>query len=147
MTTRIARLLPSRLPAPLAAALVAASLAACQSVPPPPAPAVAPPPSVSLIDAGFVARKPTTSKQMAKFGALPPNKMVKHVVKGKVSYLYADPDGCGCVYVGDQAAYGNYSGMQNTMLVMTQQQLGADDQLAPGLSPTNIEDLGSWAPF
>ena len=38
-------------------------------------------------------------------------------------------------------------GMQNTMDIMTQQMPGSIDQIDPGLSPDNIDDLGTWAPL
>jgi hypothetical protein len=100
-----------------------------------------------LLDAGFVAKRPTNEAQAASFASLPANTMVKQTRKGKVSYLYADPDGCGCVYVGDKAALGRYKGMQNTTDLMTQQMPGSLDQLDPGLAPDNIDDLGTWAPL
>jgi hypothetical protein len=132
-------------------AIGAIVLAGCQSAsgpsPVPQAQVAAVGPNQQLLDAGFVTRKATSDKQNATLAGLPPNKMVKQTVKGKVNYVYADPAGCGCVYVGSPKAYKSWKGMQNTMLVMDQQQLGADDQIDPGLSMNNIEDLGAWEPL
>ena len=127
---------------------IALALAACQSAAPPSATqAPARPGNPMLVDAGFVPKRPTNEAQSNSFARLPANTMVKQTRNGKVTYLYADPDGCGCVYVGDKAALGRYKGMQNTTDLMTQQMPGSLDQLDPGLAPDNIEDLGTWAPL
>jgi hypothetical protein len=125
----------------------ALTLAACQTAAPPPAQAPVASANQPLIDAGFVAKRPTNEAQANYFASLPANAMVRQTKKGKVSYLYADPNGCGCVYVGDKAALGRYKGMQNTMDIMTQQMPGSVDQIDPGLAPDNIDDLGTWAPL
>ena len=121
------------------------ALAACQTASPPPPAAV--PGNKMLIKAGFTPRKATSSSQAATLGSLPPNVMVKQTVKGKVNYLYADPAGCNCVYVGDRAAFQNYKGMRNTMSEMNQDEPGALDPMAPGLAAGSIDDLGTWAPL
>lgn len=128
--------------------VLSVALAACQTAAPPQSGAVPPRPgNPMLIDAGFVPKRPTSAAQANVFAKLPPNTMVKQTRKGQVSYFYADPDGCGCVYVGDKAALGRYKGMQNTTDLMTGQMPGELDQLDPGLAPDNIEDLGTWAPL
>ncbi len=136
-----------RTPALIAAGALAVALAGCQTAAPPPGQPAVPAGNPMLLDAGFVAKRPTNEAQAASFASLPANTMVKQTRKGKVSYLYADPDGCGCVYVGDKAALGRYKGMQNTTDLMTQQMPGSLDQLDPGLAPDNIDDLGTWAPL
>ena len=97
-----------------------------------------------LLNAGFTAKKPTTSQQIATFNAIPPNTMVRQTIGNKVSYVVSDPTGCGCIYVGGRAAFDNYKAMQNTMQAMTQP--GPIEQ-ASGLGPDAIDDLGTWAPL
>lgn len=61
-----------------------------------------------LAAAGFTLLPANTSKRQAMLKRLPPNKFVKSVHGNKVTYVYADPVGCNCLYVGSQQAYGQY---------------------------------------
>lgn len=61
-----------------------------------------------LTAAGFTARPANTPERVASLRGLPPNKVVQQTRGGTVSYVYADPLVCACLYVGDQAAFGRY---------------------------------------
>ncbi len=61
-----------------------------------------------LAAAGFTARPANTLERVASLRSLPPNKVMQQTRGGTVSYVYADPLVCACLYVGDQAAYGRY---------------------------------------
>jgi hypothetical protein len=73
-------------------------------------PAIAQPAATNnmLTAAGFVVKYPDTPEKQEIFNSLPPNRLVKRGRNGKVYYVYADPGGCGCVYVGSPNAYANY---------------------------------------
>ncbi|MGB7835501.1 MAG: hypothetical protein WBL84_25180, partial [Xanthobacteraceae bacterium] len=62
-------------------------------------------PNNMLTAAGFVAKYPDTPEKQEIFNSLPPNRLVKRGRNGKVYYVYADPGGCGCAYVGSPNAY------------------------------------------
>ena len=62
----------------------------------------------ALTGAGFVVRYPDTPEKQEIFNLLPPNRLVKRRRDGKLYYVYADPGGCGCAYVGSPRAYANY---------------------------------------
>lgn len=62
-----------------------------------------------LAAAGFTAQPANTPERLASLHALPPNKVVQQDHDGSVRYVYADPLICGCLYLGDQAAYGRYN--------------------------------------
>jgi len=69
-----------------------------------------------LTSAGFkvqLANDPTTKKLMT---SLPSHQFVVHVVSGAQRYLYADPNVCVCVYVGDGDAYHSYRDMMTSHL-------------------------------
>jgi hypothetical protein len=69
-----------------------------------------------LTSSGFrvqIASDPTTKKLMT---SLPSHQFVVHDVAGSPRYLYADPNVCGCVYVGDGEAYRSYRGMMTNHL-------------------------------
>jgi len=61
-----------------------------------------------LAAAGFIVRPANTPARVASLRSLPPNRLVQQTRGGTVSYVYADPLVCACLYVGDQAAYGRY---------------------------------------
>ena len=66
-----------------------------------------------LTAAGFQTRPADTPAQQAQLRSLPPLKLVAERLPGKtgssgIGYVYADPNGCKCVYVGNAAAYQAY---------------------------------------
>ena len=87
-------------------------------------------PNNMLTAAGFVAKYPDTPEKQEIFNSLPPNRLVKRGRNGKVYYVYADPGGCGCAYVGSPNAYANYrnGGFRDVFGV----EFGGADGLQPG---------------
>jgi len=61
-----------------------------------------------LSSAGFKPTPPSTPAQQASLKSLPPHKLVQITRKGKAVWVYSDPTICGCLYVGNQAAYNAY---------------------------------------
>ncbi len=61
-----------------------------------------------LASAGFVPRAADTPRRKELLRTLPPNIFVSKVHEGKQIYIFADPLVCGCLYVGDSAAYARY---------------------------------------
>jgi len=61
-----------------------------------------------LSAAGFNVLPASTPERVASLRSLPPNTVMQRQHGGSVSYVYADPLVCACLYVGDQAAYGRY---------------------------------------
>ena len=86
-----------------AAALLAASgaLAGCVTV-------GAPEKEGQLAAAGFTRLQADTPERMAKLRALPQNTIVYAQRKKGNAYIYADAAGCGCMFVGNDAAYQQY---------------------------------------
>jgi hypothetical protein len=64
-------------------------------------------PNNMLTAAGFVVKYPDTPEKREIFNSLPPNRLVRRRRNGKIYYVYADPGGCGCAYVGSPNAYAN----------------------------------------
>jgi hypothetical protein len=66
-----------------------------------------------LASAGFKPVPPTTAAQVASLQKLPPHKLTRTTTpKGKTIWVYSDPTLCGCLYVGNQAAYDAYQRKQ-----------------------------------
>lgn len=61
-----------------------------------------------LSAAGFRVVPANTPARQAALRQLPPNKFAREVRGDKVFYVYPDPTVCGCLYVGNQNAFGAY---------------------------------------
>src|SRR5271165_4627914 len=69
-----------------------------------------------LAQAGFVRRDVNTQERLAALKVLPPHQFVMRNSNGSVKYMYADPNVCGCIYVGGQRAYDQYRQMMASRL-------------------------------
>lgn len=92
--------------------------------------AAAPPKDDLLAQAGFVRRDVNTEERLAALKVLPPHQFVMRNSNGSIKYMYADPNVCGCIYVGGQRAYDQY----RQMMVSRVQ----EDQIRAILSTTTL---------
>ena len=107
----------------VAALAAGAALAGCVSV-------GAPQEEGQLAAAGFLQRSADTPQKLAKLQALPQNTIVVAQRKGHNVYIYADAAGCGCAFIGNDAAYQQYqqiraanniAQMQETTAILNQE--------------------------
>jgi len=82
-----------------------------------------------LISSGFNPIAATTPAMMNRLMSFPPNQFQLRQKGGRPYYIYADPSGCGCAYVGNVAAMNRYRASYAA--------LPADTPSAPGF--TNLE--------
>ena len=68
----------------------------------------------------------TPARQSALF-TLPPHQFIREIKNGQVRYAYADPTVCGCLYVGDQAAFGTYRQNVFNQNIANEQLMAAND--------------------
>jgi hypothetical protein len=61
-----------------------------------------------LIASGFNPIAATTPAAMARLTSFPANQFLLRSKAGRPYYIYADPTGCGCAYVGSVAALDKY---------------------------------------
>lgn len=80
-----------------------------------------------LAAAGFVDRPANTATRQEMLAKLPANQFVRRVHGDKVAYVYADPKVCGCLYVGNQRAYGKYKAFMERQHLADEQQMTAMD--------------------
>ena len=66
---------------------------------------------MDLEDSGFVMRPALTPQQLERVNLLPPHKFIARSKNGQRYFLYADPDLCKCVFVGNALAMANYQGL------------------------------------
>ena len=63
---------------------------------------------MKLDDMGFIMRPANTPAQIERLRLLPARKFVARTKNGSRCYLYADPDYCRCIFVGNELAMKNY---------------------------------------
>jgi hypothetical protein len=64
-----------------------------------------------LEDSGFKMREANTPQKMERLRSLTPHKLIARQKNGVPYYLYADPDDCKCLFIGDKIAFENYRAM------------------------------------
>lgn len=66
-------------------------------------------------DAGFTMRAANTPEKLAQLRLLPARRMIARSKAGQRYFIYADPDGCKCAMVGDEAALRTYRDMPRAL--------------------------------
>jgi uncharacterized protein YceK len=61
-----------------------------------------------LVTSGFTVQPADTPERAQQLHAMPALKMVSERKEGSITYRYADPYSCECLYVGDERAYAEY---------------------------------------
>lgn len=79
----------------------------------------------NLAGAGFLVRPANTQARIDMLNTLPPDRFVQRVHGDDVSYVYADPLVCHCLYVGPQQAYDRYRSFVQAKQLADEQQLTA----------------------
>jgi hypothetical protein len=79
-----------------------------------------------LAAAGFTVQLADTPKRVASLHALPANKFIPKTKGSGLTYIYADPVVCNCLYVGDQTAFNAYKKEVFTRNIVNEQQLTAE---------------------
>lgn len=92
-----------------------------------------------LAAAGFHARAADSPQRQRSLATLPPHRFVREDRGGKPVYVYADPLVCGCLYVGDAAAYGRYRQEMAQRREVDARRLEAQDT-------SETWDWGPWGP-
>ena len=61
-----------------------------------------------LAAAGFQVQPADTPGKVAHLQTLTPKKVARYLRDGQPQYVYADPETCRCLYVGDEKRYQRY---------------------------------------
>jgi hypothetical protein len=118
-----------------AALILAAALGGCVSV-------GAPEREGQLSAAGFRRLQADTPERMAKLQALPQDTLVYAQRKKGNAYIFADAAGCGCAFVGNEAAYQQYQ------LLCTANNIAQMQQTTALLNAEAASDFGgAWGPL
>jgi len=93
-----------------------------------------------LAAAGFTIRPANTPQRQAMLNSLPPHHFLRRVHGDDVSYIYADPLVCDCLYVGSQQAYGQYQRHKQ------EQRLADEQETTAQLYSDPTWNWGAWGP-
>ena len=98
-----------------------------------------------LAAAGFLEKPASTPQRQAHLASLPPFKILSQQLKvggmETVGYVYADPQFCNCLYVGDPAAYERFQRMAY------QQKIARERVEASEMAEERSLDWGMWGPY
>jgi hypothetical protein len=94
-----------------------------------------------LAAAGFVQVPATTPARQAMLQRLPPHRFLRSVRGDVVTYAYADPTQCNCLYLGTQEAYGEYR------RAMEERRLANTRLLAAQIYSDANWNWGEWGPW
>ena len=64
-----------------------------------------------LSRAGFRQLPADTPQKVAHMQTLPDRKLIARTYQGKKYYVYSDPEGCKCLYIGNPEQYKTYQGL------------------------------------
>jgi hypothetical protein len=94
-----------------------------------------------LAASGFQMKPADTPETLAHLLTLTPRKAVQYTRDGWPQFVYADPDTCKCLYVGDEQSYQKYQELS------LQKQI-ADEQLAAAQANRDASmNWGIWGPW
>jgi hypothetical protein len=82
-----------------------------------------------------------TPERQAMLNRLPPHHFMRREHNEIVSYVYADPLVCDCLYVGSQDAYGRYRAY------VQQKKLADEQEMTAQLYSDSAWDWGGWGPW
>jgi hypothetical protein len=99
-----------------------------------------------LEDAGFIMRPARTEHQLARLKLLPPRQFVSRGKGAGRYYLFADPNGCQCVFVGDGKALQSYRDMRTRLPQVDNNLTAAGISTQEELIRATDEDTLSYEP-
>ena len=98
-----------------------------------------------LVAAGFLEKPADTPKRQARLAALPPYHILSQRVNAggqdTVGYVYADPQFCHCVYVGNTVAFQKYQQLA------FQEHLVQEQIAAQEMAEDDSFGWGDWGPY
>ena len=94
-----------------------------------------------LAAAGFQMKLADTPAKLAHLQTLTPRKVVRYTRDGQVHYVYADPETCTCLYVGDEQRYQKYQELSLRERIADEQMSAAQANLDAAMH------WGTWDPW
>jgi hypothetical protein len=82
-----------------------------------------------------------TPAKLAHLQTLTPRKVVRYTRDGQVHYVYADPETCACLYVGDEQRDQKYRELRLQKQIADEQMSAAQANLDASMN------WGAWGPW
>lgn len=95
----------------------------------------------TLAAAGFQVKPADTPKRLASLAQFPVRKLTSRIRDDQLTYFYADPDFCKCLYYGNAQSYSRYRQLA------IQQQIAQERVEAAEMNEDAAMDWGMWGPF
>jgi uncharacterized protein YdbL (DUF1318 family) len=94
-----------------------------------------------LSAAGFQMKLADSPQKLTHLQTLTSQKLVPHARDGKVYYVYADPEFCKCMFVGNDAAYQKYQDLA------LKEKLSQERLNAAAMNENAAMNWGMWGPY
>src|SRR5215813_2598787 len=95
-----------------------------------------------LAAAGFQMKPADKPKRDAHLQTLTPLKLLSYTRSdGNRLYVYTDPTGCNCLYVGEETAYQRYRALEQ------QQKVAQEQMVTAQMNADAAMDWGLWGPY
>ena len=94
-----------------------------------------------LSASGFQMKLADTPEKVAHLQTLTAQKLVPHTRDGKVYYVYADPEFCKCMFVGNEGAYQKYQDLA------LKEKLSQERLNAAAMNENAAMNWGMWGPY
>jgi len=98
-----------------------------------------------LAAAGFLEKPANTPHRQARLAALPPFRVLSQRVTANgqdtVGYVFADPQFCNCVFVGDPVAFSHYQQLA------FQEHLAQEQMAAAQMANDDMFGWNEWGPY
>lgn len=94
-----------------------------------------------LSAAGFQMKLADTPQRLQHLQTMTSQKLVPHTKDGKLYYVYADPEFCKCLFVGNEPAYQKYQQLA------IQQKITQERLNAAAMNEDAAMNWGMWGPF
>jgi uncharacterized protein YdbL (DUF1318 family) len=94
-----------------------------------------------LSASGFQMKLADTPQKLAHLQTMTSQKLVPHTKDGKLYYVYADPEFCKCLFVGNEPAYQKYQQLA------LQQKLSQERLNAAAMNEEAAMTRGMWGPY
>ncbi|GHE65558.1 hypothetical protein GCM10019059_26680 [Camelimonas fluminis] len=91
-----------------------------------------------LSASGFSIKVASTPQQQAALASLPAGTFTMRHVKGKPVFIFADPKGCNCIYVGSEASYQQFKALS------VQRSIANQELMAAQLNQQAAWDYQTW---
>lgn len=98
----------------------------------------------TLSEAGFVAHQADTTARYAMMNRLPPGQLTYRPSPDGPIYLYADPIGCGCVYMGSENAFRTLHNMTTAQMQDKKKQPPSVVEELAAMTAENRRDTFLW---